>query len=408
MRRVLIVDDDSFILEGMKRVLGQSFEVDTADSGSEGLYKLSELGPFATVISDMNMRGMTGVEFLERARTVAPLTTRVMMTAYADPETLAASINRASVFRFLNKPVARREFVQCLNDGIAAYDAALATAAQTAPSDMDAAWLEKALARADFDEEFSINFQPRVASVSGVPHGVEALIRWHHPERGFISPVDFIPVAERGTAIRDLTNWVLLGACRAWTDWQYRHDVELAVSVNVSPALLADSRLVGMVRSAVSRSGIDPNRLELEITEGLEVQDGHKIRETISGLKALGVKLSIDDFGTGFASMSQLQSLDVDCVKIDRSFVTNAPDNAKDQAILRSVSELGRTLGLKTVAEGIEVESHESFIRDLGIDEMQGYRFSKPLPSDQLIPWVGERYKLLSTTLSNSCLLESA
>lgn len=407
MQRVLIVDDDPFILEGIKRVVGRDFSIETADSGTEGLYKLQECGPFATVVSDINMRGMSGIEFLEQARAISPLTTRVVMTGYADQDTLSASINRASVYRFLHKPVSRSDFANCLTESGRAYDAAVASQSGSVAQSIDPIWIQKALTTADFEQQMSLKFQPRVASMTGVALGVEALVRWHHPERGAISPVDFIPVAETGPAIRDLTNWVLLRACRTWTEWQYRRGISLSVSVNISPALFSDPGLVGMVRNTISRSGIDPRYLELEITEGLELQDHQTVFDAIAGLRSLGVKLSIDDFGTGFASMSYLQALDVDCVKIDRSFVTHAPDNSKDQAILRAVHELGQSLGLKTVAEGIENHRHEAFIRDIGIDEMQGFLYAKPLTSGELMTWIGERQQLLPTAAPVTLLTDT-
>ena len=393
MRRVLVVDDDPFMLEGIRRILGPRYDVALASSGPEGLTRLREQGPFMAVVSDLNMQGMSGLEFLEQAREVAPQTPRVMFTGYASTETVSSAINRASVFRFLQKPTSTRDFMNCLDDCAIAYEVAM----QAATADgSETNWIKAALALADFDAEFSVHYQPRVDTFTGSPHAAEALIRWTHPERGFISPVDFIPAAEADGTIREITNWVLLKTCRNWTAWKHDRNLDLSLSVNISPALFENGNLVGMVRSALSRTGMDPSRLELEITEGLEVKDGHVVRETLEGLRNLGVKLSIDDFGTGFASMNYLQSLDVDCVKIDRSFVTNAPDNDRDRAILSAVWNLARDLGLKTVAEGIENDRHQNLIQAVGIDEMQGYLFAKPLESASYVGWVEERSHLLA------------
>lgn len=411
MTRVLIVDDDAFILEGIKRIAGQNFEVDIANSGQEGLHMLTANGPYAVVVSDVSMRGMSGIEFLEMARSVAPMTTRVIMSGYADQEILSASINRAAVFRFLNKPFSRKEFFECLNESVTEYTRTVSSQLGMSKDELDQKWILTELDKADFDRDFTVRYQPRVLSGSGVLHGLEALIRWNHPEHGPISPMEFIPVAEQGSSIRELTQWVLRKACQTWTDWQYQHSMDVAMSVNISPVLFSDPGLVGMVRNTISRSGIDPNKLELEITEGLDLHDYDLVQDKIAGLKSLGLHLSIDDFGTGFASMSYLQSLDVDCIKIDRSFVTHAPDKAKDYSILKSVKDLGQQLGLKTVAEGIENDRQAQTICELGIDEMQGYLFAKPLLAEDIVPWIEGRTALIpnvTTVLPQPLLLKCA
>lgn len=395
MHRILLVDDDPFIREGMRRLIGRHFSVDIAGSGDEGLCRLRDEAPYAAVVSDIAMRGMNGVEFLERARDVAPLSPRVILTGYADPDVMSDAINRAGVSRFLQKPVPPEELLSCLRVCVSEYETRTAAARATQAIEIDEAWIRRALNTADFDRDFRLTFQPRVATSNGAPLAAEALIRWHHGETGVISPGLFIPVAETGPAIREITNWVLLQTCRTWTDWHHRLDLDVAISVNISPALFREPGLVGMVRSALGRTGMEPRRLELEITEGLELGDVERVRETIAELRSLGVRLSIDDFGTGFASMNYIQALDVDCVKIDRSFVDNAPDNPTDRAILNAVKELAGKLGLKTVAEGIETDRHEAIIREAGIDEMQGYRFAKPLAAPAYEEWVAPRRHLL-------------
>ncbi|MDF1750740.1 MAG: EAL domain-containing response regulator [Alphaproteobacteria bacterium] len=344
MPKVLVVDDDTFILEGIKRVAGRSFEIDVANNGHEALHMLMDEGPYAAVVSDMSMWGMSGIEFLEMARSVAPMTTRVIMSGYADQDALSASINRASVFRFLNKPFSRKEFFDCLTDSVAAFQSAFDSQPRSANPVMDQKWIQTELEQVDFDRDFSVRYQPRVVSDSGALYGVEALVRWTHPKWGSISPMDFIPVAEKTSAIRELTSWVLGKACQTWSDWRHQSDLDVAMSVNLSPVLFSDPGLVPMVWNTITRSGMDPSKLELEITEGLDVNQYNLLHEKIAGLKSLGVSMSIDDFGTGFASMSYLQSLDVDCIKIDRSLVTNAPDNDKDCSILRAVRNLGQQL----------------------------------------------------------------
>lgn len=392
MHRVLIVEDDPFMLDSLRRHVSRSFDVETAENGHEGLLKLKERGPFAAVVSDLQMRGMSGIEFLEASSGIAPDSPRVLFTGYADRDNMAKAINRASVYRILEKPTPPEEFMGCITECVERFTAihALRVAA-TSQAPRDDRWIAEALKTVDFDQDFQLRYQPRVNSTTGVANGAEVLVRWLHGRTEAISPVDFIPVAERTGDIRELTLWVLLGACRGWTAWRQSRGTDVALSVNISPVLFSQTDLVGLVSMALSRTGMDPSRLELEITEGIELTDFGLVRRTIEGLRNLGVKLSIDDFGTGFSSMQYLQQLDVDCVKIDRAFVQNAPKSDRDRSILRALRTLTGDLGMSTVAEGIETQRHEDLIRDLGIDEMQGFRFAKPLEEAEFLSWMDAR-----------------
>jgi EAL domain-containing protein (putative c-di-GMP-specific phosphodiesterase class I)/AmiR/NasT family two-component response regulator len=392
MHRVLIVEDDPFMLDSLRRHVARSFDVETAENGHEGLFKLKERGPFAAVISDLQMRGMCGIEFLEAASGIAPDTPRVLFTGYADRDTMASAINRASVYRILEKPTPPAEFMNCIKDCIERFTATHALkSAATMRAPRDDRWIAEALKTVDFNQDFQLRYQPRVNSSTGIANGAEVLVRWFHGRTEAISPVDFIPVAEKTGVIREVTLWVLLGACRGWTAWRQSRGTDVALSVNISPVLFSQTDLVGLISMVLSRTGMDPSRLELEITEGIELTDFGLVRRTIEGLRKLGVKLSIDDFGTGFSSMQYLQKLDVDCVKIDRAFVQNAPRSDRDRTILKALRTLTEDLGMSTVAEGIETQGHEDLVRDIGINEMQGYRFAKPLEEAEFLSWMDAR-----------------
>ena len=243
MKQILVVDDDPFILEGIKRGVRACYTVVAADSGEEGLRRLLDNGPFVAVVSDQHMPGLSGLEFLERARSIAPETPRVMLTGFPSTDVLSDAINRVAAFRFLQKPVARAELLAVLSDCDAAYAAATRAGASSAES----AWIRDGLACADFDAEFALHFQPIVDARSGIVLSAEALLRWTHPSRGPVSPLEFIPVAERDGSIRRITKWVLQKTGQYWNEWNRRHGLALSLSVNVSPALFASNSLVEMV-----------------------------------------------------------------------------------------------------------------------------------------------------------------
>ena len=390
MNSILIVDDDPFLLEGMRRIARRRYKVVTADNGAEALRLLKEKGPFSAVVSDMNMQGMNGLDFLEKALALSPDTPRVMLTGYVNTTVLSESINRASVFRFLEKPVSPDAFLACIDECAIRYrDSAKRPAVSPSNSQVD--WIRKELETVNFDRDFELYYQPRVGSVTESLHGVEALLRWKHPKYGMITPANFIPVAEEGEVIEDITDWVLQSACRTIRDWKRNYNLTTSVSVNIAPSLIEDQSLPEMVQSAISRFGIEPSLLELEITEGAALDDDVAVLNSISSLKALGAKVSIDDFGAGHTSMRYLQFIDVDCVKIDRRFVTNSPVRQKDKEILRAVASLTRALGIKIVAEGIEDSRHVEVIRELGIDEMQGYHYARPMTGKNFLAWEAGR-----------------
>jgi diguanylate cyclase (GGDEF)-like protein len=244
--------------------------------------------------------------------------------------------------------------------------------------------LEEDLRQAVERGEFLLQYQPIVALDRGQLVGVEALIRWDHPERGLIQPNDFIGVAEDTGLIVPIGRWVLAEACRQAKAWQaaYPTHPPLRVSVNLSTKQLQHQRIIRDVSDALEQSGLDPCHLLLEVTESVLMEDTEANIATLGRLKALGVRLALDDFGTGYSSLSYLRRFPVDIVKIDKSFIDGIADGPEASALARAIITLGQTLHLDTVAEGIEHAEQFGELRSLGCNLGQGYHFARPLSVD--------------------------
>ena len=241
--------------------------------------------------------------------------------------------------------------------------------------------LENEIRRAIEDKQFEIYYQPKVDIDSWTIVGAEALLRWPHPERGNISPTEFIPIAEETGMITAIQQWVLREACKELRSWSSMRPQPLTVSVNISSHHFHGGTLVDDVRAAVSEAGIDPRDLDLEITESVLLQDIDSTVKSLRILKEAGVALSIDDFGTGYSSLSYLNRLPIDTLKIDRSFVENMHRRQDDAAICSAIMAMANRLGLKVVAEGVEVEEQLEFLKRHGCGQIQGFLFSKAVPA---------------------------
>lgn len=236
------------------------------------------------------------------------------------------------------------------------------------------------------NEEFRVYFQPQIDTMSGKVVGTEALVRWQHPQLGVVSPATFITLAEQSGLIIPLGAWVLNEACRQAQAWRESRQLPpLVMAVNLSAAQFQRGNVVETVVDALERSGLPPGCLELELTESILLHDIDVVVNTLQQLKEIGVKLSIDDFGTGYSSFSYLQRLAVDKLKVDKSFVCDMVENAGDAAIVKGIVELGHTLQLKVIAEGVETDAQLQFLKDLGCDEVQGYLFTPPVPAEKLV-----------------------
>jgi diguanylate cyclase (GGDEF)-like protein len=244
--------------------------------------------------------------------------------------------------------------------------------------------LETELRRAIDKGELRVFYQPEVEIESGQLVGMEALVRWEHPERGLISPSAFIGVAEETGLILPIGRWVLSEACRQAKEWQqkYRPDLALMVAVNLSGKHFQQATLIEEVSDVIKRTGMDPGHLILEITESVAMEGAESTIEILTKLKSLGVLLAIDDFGTGFSSLSYLKRFPVDLLKIDKSFVDGVALKGPDTAIVQAVIALGHALGLKVIAEGVETPEQVAQLRALGSELGQGFYFGAPLSDD--------------------------
>ncbi|MDQ3744061.1 MAG: EAL domain-containing protein [Acidobacteriota bacterium] len=243
--------------------------------------------------------------------------------------------------------------------------------------------LESGLRRGLEREEFTLHYQPQADIFTNTVTGMEALVRWQHPEMGLVSPGEFIPLAEDTGLIVALDEWVLRTACAQNKAWQAAGLPHLRVSTNVSARMFRQPGLSELVSRVLEETGLDPDCLDLELTESSVMSDAEAAAETLRSLRELGVHVSIDDFGTGYSSLSYLKKFPADCLKIDQSFVRDAATEPNDAAIVRAVITLARSLGLKVIAEGVETEEQLRFLRLLGCDEVQGYLLSRPLPAEE-------------------------
>ncbi|MEX1826972.1 putative bifunctional diguanylate cyclase/phosphodiesterase [Luteibacter sp. CQ10] len=240
--------------------------------------------------------------------------------------------------------------------------------------------IERALSAAlSTGEGLGCHYQPMVRASDGKVVGMEALARWWHPQLGVVPPAQFVPLAEETGLIVRLGDWVLRTACA-----RLARVPDLFLAVNVSAVQLRDERFGARVLEVLEQTGLPPDRLELEITETAIVNADGAAAQALRGLRAKGVRISLDDFGTGYSSLALLKDLEVDKVKIDRSFVQQATLADDSAAIVRAVSNLGAALGLSVVAEGVEDEAQHRFVREAGCDELQGFLFSRPVPEDRI------------------------
>ncbi|HEY6023048.1 MAG TPA: EAL domain-containing protein [Pseudolabrys sp.] len=240
--------------------------------------------------------------------------------------------------------------------------------------------LEMDLRRALATEQFELHYQPLVTLETNDVNGFEALLRWNHPSRGLVSPVEFIPIAEETGLIVPLGEWVLKAACNEAVDWPDH----IKVAVNLSPAQLNCRNLVSMVTTALEESGMPPNRLQLEITESVLLQNTFTTLATLHELRKMGVQIALDDFGTGYSSLSYLRSFPFDKIKIDRSFIQDLSNGAEPLAIVNAVAGLAKCLNMTSTAEGVETQQQMEVLQSIGCTEMQGYLFSHARPANEI------------------------
>ena len=250
---------------------------------------------------------------------------------------------------------------------------------------------EQYLREAIEKQQLTLVYQPQVDTVTGNITGVEALSRWHHPELGQVSPVEFIATAERIGMIKPLTDWALNSACKQAVAWKKDNNRSLRLAVNISPGLFLSEDLVRSVKQVIGETGMDPNELELEVTESVMQTDQENL-SVFRDLKKLGVSLAIDDFGTGYSSFASLKHLDADCLKIDKYFIDDLLLHDDTKMLVSSMVEIGRNFCHKVIAEGVEEAEQFEFIQKIGCDSVQGYLFSEPVCADEIPTLLNKSY----------------
>ncbi|MGD0314633.1 MAG: EAL domain-containing protein, partial [Xanthobacteraceae bacterium] len=251
--------------------------------------------------------------------------------------------------------------------------------------------LEASLRGALERDELLLHYQPKQDLGGGGITGVEALLRWQHPDLGLLPPGRFIALAEESGLIVPIGKWVIETACAQNVAWQRQGLPALPIAVNLSPRQFGDPALLSDIEAALKKSGMAPELLELEITESMVMQNVERAMRVLKAIKSLGVMLAIDDFGTGYSSMSLLKKFPIDVLKIDRSFVREITSNSEDKAIADAIIALGRALDLTIVAEGVETPEQENFLRAHHCDQVQGYLISKPVPADEFAAFMADR-----------------
>ena len=242
--------------------------------------------------------------------------------------------------------------------------------------------LESNLRHAMERNELTVHYQAKVDLGNDMITGVEALLRWTNPTLGSVSPVQFIPIAEDTGLIIPIGLWVLRTACAQNVAWQRQGLAPICMAVNLSVRQFADDKLLANIETVLNETGMAPELLELEITEGMVVVNPERAIKLLTAIKALGVRLAIDDFGTGYSSLGQLKNFPIDTLKVDRSFIRDLATNSEDKAITRAIIAMAKTLSLTVVAEGVETVEQETFLREHACDQMQGFYFSKPIAGE--------------------------
>jgi diguanylate cyclase (GGDEF)-like protein/PAS domain S-box-containing protein len=243
--------------------------------------------------------------------------------------------------------------------------------------------LESSLRRALERGEFALHYQPKIEMRTGCIAGMEALLRWMHPELGMVAPTKFIPLAEETGLIVQIGKWVLKTACTQNVAWQKSGLPCLSIAVNLSGRQFLDDNLLRDITTILNESGMSPDLLELEITESTLMRDVDKAMRVLQDLRAMGIRLAIDDFGTGYSSLSNLKRFPLDTIKVDRSFIRELPGDAANRGITDAIIAMGRVLSLTVIAEGVETKEQANYLREHACDEFQGFYFSKPVAADE-------------------------
>ncbi|MEG3933428.1 MULTISPECIES: EAL domain-containing response regulator [unclassified Microcoleus] len=386
MKKILVIEDEQVIRENILKLLkAEGFDVTGAENGSQGLYAAVSNVP-DVIICDVMMPELDGYGVLValRSNPVTATVPFVFLTGKADRCEMRQGMELGAD-DYLTKPFTKAELVGAISSRLKKQEAVAeqynTLRSQSSELIQDADKLDRiktSLCDALEREEFQVYYQPQVNVHTGKIISAEALVRWLHPEKGLISPAEFIPQAEATGFIVQLGEWVLQTACRQMQVWQ-NAGFPLRIAVNLSPRQFHQPDLSSRVAHILAETGLQASSLELELTESLMVEDAESAIATLQHLKNLGVCISLDDFGTGYSSLSYLTQYPFDTLKIDRCFISNITDGCTNAAIVKAIIEMAHSLCLEVIAEGVETEAEKDFLWRYKCDIMQGYLFSPPL-----------------------------
>jgi len=384
--RVLVVDDDTFMHNLMRRIL-KGFDIEHVETAGDGNAALAALRggsePVDLVLCDLQMPGMDGLEFLRHLGLlgceagvilISGEDKRILRTA----ESLAAA-RHLKVLGSLSKPVSPPKLKHLLDK--------LAKGRAEAGRTADPPLSEQELRRGLAGDAVELFFQPKLVIADRSFAGVEALARWRLPDGSVIGPNRFIPVAEQHTGLIDQLTARTVERAMDWGAQWLAGGHSIKIAVNVSMACLDRVAFPEELLAAAAAAGMDPADVEIEVTESRLMEDIAAVLEVLTRIRLRGIGLAIDDYGTGFSSMQQLQRIPFTKLKVDRAFVHGAAHDPERRAMLESSVELARKLDLTLVAEGVELAEDWQLLKDLGVDEAQGYFIAKPMPGDELIGW---------------------
>lgn len=401
MTKILVIEDEEQVRETLIELLTicGDFHVMGAENGRMGVQKaLSEIPDL--ILCDVQMPELDGYEVLRTLRqsslaATIPFIFLTAQSAKADfrrgmelgaDDYLTKPFTKAELLGAISSRLSKRETItQPLTQALLQAEEKLNNLVNNSITKESVeggkCGLEAALGLALARSEFVVYYQPQVDVASGQIIGAEALVRWEHPERGMISPVEFIPLAEETGLIVPIGEWVLLCACVQAAQWLAAGFSPFRMSVNLSARQLSEPQLQERILQILDTVALEPTNLELEVTESAVMENQTTAGEVLNELKAEGIHIAIDDFGTGYASLGYLKQFPFDTLKIDKSFVRNVNEDAQNTAITTALLLLAHSLNLKVVAEGVETEAELAFLRQHQCDRIQGYLFSRPLPA---------------------------
>jgi EAL domain-containing protein (putative c-di-GMP-specific phosphodiesterase class I) len=389
VKKILVIEDEAMLRELISDLLeAECYESITAEDGVSGLQKAREHHP-DLVVCDVMLPDIDGFTILAKLR--EEVTTAavpfIFLTALSDHIDIRRGMNLGAD-DYLTKPFERDDLLSTIHARLKKQETLEQRLDDHTPQDTVQEQDGRRLLRAIEQSEFLVYYQPQINLQTGALTGAEALIRWHDPDRGLVSPGEFIPLAEKTGAILQMDSWMLDQVCQQAIAWKSEGFPPLKLSVNLSGAQFNQADLSSDIDRVLQKNGLDPKYLSLELTESLLVRNVDAAIAKLSEFQALGIQVAVDDFGTGYASLGYLQHFPFNTLKLDRCFVQHVDRNKKNAAIVIALIQMAHGLGLDVIAEGVETQAERNFLQLHECDTMQGYLVSRPLPTSDFKDFV--------------------